>query len=290
MRHLFTFLLAALILFAASKTYAQIPKPDHVVVVILENHAFNQIVGSKNAPYMNTLFKKNNCALFINSYAVTHPSQPNYLALFAGSILGITSDDLPKTFPFTQKNLGAELLQHGYTFAGYSEDLPFTGYNGKYTKLYARKHNPWVNWQNSKVNGIPAKLNLPFKDFPKVFNKLPTVAFVVPNIINDMHDGREPVRTTRGDEWIKDNLGKFIGWSQNHNSLLIVTFDEDNDLEGNHIPTFIYGATVKGGRYNQKINHYNILRTIEDMYKLPYAGASADSSDIKGCWLSTKKK
>ncbi len=288
MKYFITSILTVIIAAAVFKTYAQVPKPDHVVVVIYENHAFDQIIGSKNAPYMNSLIKGKNCALFVNAYAVTHPSQPNYLALFAGSTLGITSDDLPNTFPFTQQNLGAELLQHGYTFTGYSEDLPYTGYNGKYTKLYARKHNPWVNWQDSKVNGIPAKFNLPFKDFPKDFNKLPDVAFVVPNIDNDMHDGREPVRTSRGDAWLKDNLGRYINWTNTHNSILIVTFDEDNYSEGNRIPTFIYGSIVKGGRYGQKINHYNVLRTIEEMYKLPYAGASIDSSAIKDCWLNKK--
>ena len=290
MKNLFVFLLAVVISLCSFEADAQIPKPDHIVVVILENHAFDQIVGSKHAPFMNSIINGKNCALFVNAYAVTHPSQPNYLAIFAGSTLGITDDDLPKVFPFTQKNLGAELLQHGYTFAGYSEDLPATGYNGKYTKVYARKHNPWVNWQDSKENGIPAKLNLPFTAFPENFNKLPTVAFVIPNINDDMHDGREPVRTSRGDKWIQTNLGRYINWAKNHNSLFIVTFDEDNVLEGNHIPTFIYGPMVKAGKYKQKINHYNLLRTIEDIYKLPYAGASADSSAIQGCWLNLNKK
>ncbi len=290
MKNLFVYLFAAAISLGLTKAYAKMPRPDHIVVVILENHAFDQIVGSKYSPYMNSLINGKNCALFVNAYAVTHPSQPNYLALFAGSTLGISNDDLPGTFPFTQENLGAELLQHGYTFAGYSEDIPSIGFNGKYTKVYARKHNPWVNWQNSKQNGIPARLNLPFSSFPENFSKLPTVAFVVPNIDNDMHDGMEPERTKRGDNWIKIHLGNYIKWAEKHNSMLIVTFDEDNVLEGNHIPTFFYGPMVKGGRYTQKINHYNVLRTIEEIYKLPYAGISADSSAITGCWLSLKKK
>jgi len=68
----------------------QVPTPAHVIVVIEENHGYSQIIGSSQAPYINTLASQG--ALFTNSYAVTHPSQPNYLALFSGSTHGITND------------------------------------------------------------------------------------------------------------------------------------------------------------------------------------------------------
>ncbi|WP_336786441.1 alkaline phosphatase family protein [Paenibacillus sp. MMO-177] len=70
-------------------------------------------------------------------------------------------------------------MRHGYTFAGYSEGLPNTGYNGPYNLKtgYARKHNPWVNFTN-----VPASLNKPFTDFPSDFSMLPTVSFVIPNL------------------------------------------------------------------------------------------------------------
>ncbi len=288
MKTIFGYFIAILALSFVIKVKAQIPKPDHVVVVILENHAFDQIAGSKAAPYINSLIRRKDCALFTNSYAVTHPSQPNYLALFAGTYFGITDDDLPKMFPFTAPNLGAELLTNGYTFAGYSEDLPSTGYNGRYKGLYARKHNPWVNWQNSKENGIPDSLNLPLTEFPKDYNNLPTVSFVIPNQHNDMHNGKDPDRIKICDSWMKTHLSGYIKWAEEHNSLLVVTFDEDNDLEGNHIPTFILGQPVKGGKYGQKINHYNVLRTIEDMYSLPHAGNSAEAAVINGCWRIKK--
>lgn len=73
-------------------------------------------------------------------------------------------------------------------------------------------------------------------------------------------------------------------WALNNNSLLIVTFDEDDDHNGNHIPTIFYGPMVRGGQYAEHIDHYNILRTIEDMYGLPYAGNAASSSSITDCW------
>ncbi len=268
--------------------FSQVPKPEHVVVLILENHAFDQIIGSKAAPYINSLLKDKHCALFTNYYAIMHPSQPNYLAIFAGSNFGIDNDDLPKDLPFTYPNVGAELLAHHLTFAGYSENLPYTGFNGIIYGNYARRHNPWVNWQGAKRNGIPAKLNLPFSSFPKDFKNLPTVSFVIPNVKNDMHDGKDPGRIEQSDKWIKKNLKRFIDWTKANNSLFIVTFDEDNDLEGNHIPTIFFGQMVKGGSYNEKINHYSLLRTIEEMYHLPFSGESRSAKTIEECWTTMK--
>ncbi|MHB1687116.1 MAG: alkaline phosphatase family protein [Ignavibacteriaceae bacterium] len=269
--------------------HAQLPKPKHVIVIILENHSFKQIIGSPAAPYINSLVKDNSCALFTQYYAITHPSQPNYLALFSGSVNGVPDDELPKDLPFTTPNLGAELLKHEYSFAGYCEDLPSIGYNGKFAGPYARKHNPWVNWQDAKKNGIPKKLNLPFTSFPKNYNLLPTISFVIPNLNNDMHDGKEPERISKADTWIKENLNGYIQWAKKHNSLLIITMDEDNNTSVNLIPTLFIGQMVKHGEYSEKINHYSLLRTLEDMYHLPHAGQSSEAAAIKDCWLKSRR-
>ncbi|HKJ45166.1 MAG TPA: alkaline phosphatase family protein [Balneolales bacterium] len=280
----FKYLLALLLGFFTLNSYAQKIQADHVVVVIYENHGFNQIIGSPNAPYINSLVKKDHSALFTNSHGVTHPSQPNYVMLFSGSNHGITDDKMPHRIPFNAPNLGSELLAKGLTFAGYSEDLPSIGFNGANSGDYARKHNPWVNWQGASKNAIPAKLNLPLSKFPDDYSKLPTVSFVIPNQHHDMHNGKDPARIQRGDQWLKNHLGGYIRWAKKHNSLLILTFDEDNFTPANHIPTLFVGQMVKKGKYDEHINHFNILRTIEDMYGLPHAGSSADVTPITNCW------
>ncbi len=282
------FLIQIIFICLTLTSLAQVPRPDHVVVLILENHAYDQIIGSKAAPYINSLLKDKHCALFTNYYAIMHPSQPNYLAIFAGSNFGIDNDDLPKILPFTFANLGAELLSHHLTFIGFSENLPSAGFNGVVSGNYARKHNPWVNWQGAKKNNISAKLNLSFNSFPKNFTKLPTVSFVIPNVKNDMHDGKDPDRIEQSDLWIKKNLKSYIDWSKKHNSLFILTFDEDNDLGDNHIPTIFLGQMVKGGSYKEKVNHYSLLKTIEAMYHLPYINESKNSRLIEGCWVTNK--
>ena len=90
----------------------------------------------------------------------------------------------------------------------------------------------------------------------------------------------------RGDRWLRDHLETYVQWAQQHNSLLIVTWDEDNDnaKEHNRIVTLFVGPMVKAGRYDQRITHYNVLRTIEDLYGLPHSGASADAEPITQIW------
>src|SRR5438876_5789349 len=119
----------ALVLTAAAPTLAQvIPTPDHVVIVIEENRSYSGIIGNAAAPYINSLIGQG--ALLTNSFAITHPSQPNYIALFSGSTQGVTSDATPTNVPYTTPNLGAQLISAGRTFVGYSEDLPSVGYTG----------------------------------------------------------------------------------------------------------------------------------------------------------------
>jgi len=119
-----------------SLTESEIPKIDHIVIVIEENHAKQQIMGNHTAPYINSLMTQG--ANLINYHAIEHPSQPNYLDLFSGSNQGVTDDALPKS-KFSTDNLASELNEKKLTFAGYSEDLPSIGYNGEYNKEYARK-------------------------------------------------------------------------------------------------------------------------------------------------------
>jgi phosphatidylinositol-3-phosphatase len=257
-----------------------LPRPDHIVMVIEENHSYSQIIDSPDAPYMNRLATQG--AVFTQSFGVTYPSQPNYLALFSGSTQGITDNSCPHTF--TTPNLGHALIAVGLTFAGYSEDLPSVGSLICSVGLYARKHNPWVNWQDSVANGLPVSANVPLTDFPTEYSTLPTVSVIVPNQVNDMHHGNNPEAIQTGDRWLREHLDAYVQWAQEHNSLLIVTWDEDNKKENNRIVTLFVGPMVQTGRYEQRITHYNVLRTIEDLYGLPHAGASADAAPIVPIW------
>jgi phosphatidylinositol-3-phosphatase len=95
-----------------------------------------------------------------------------------------------------------------------------------------------------------------------------------------MHDGT----IQQGDRWLQTNLMPYVTWAQNNNSLLIVQFDEDDGTSGNHIVTIFVGPTVRPGKYSERINHYNVLRTIEDMYGLPDLGRTATATSITDVW------
>lgn len=262
-----------------------LPKPAHTVILVLENHAFNQILSSSNAPYIQQLATSG--AVFTQSFALTHPSQPNYLMLFSGSNQGVTNDSYPKGIPFSTPNLAASLLAAGHSFTAYSEGLPSVGFTGSQAGEYASKHSPWVYWQGTGPNQLPAEVNRPFSDFPKDFSQLPDLAFVIPNLDDDMHNGMGASPVRNGDKWLHDNLDAYVQWARTHNSLLILTFDEDNYLGNNQIATLFVGPMVKPGTYNEKFGHYSLLRTLEDIYKLPYAGQSAQTPPITDCWENT---
>jgi len=322
-------LAAATVPIAAHADDDRLPNFDKIVIVIEENQQEQTIIGNSSAPYTNWL--ANHGALITNSYGCEHPSQPNYLDLFSGSDQNVYDDNPIPSNPFSGDNLGAELLQHSLTFAGFSEDLPYVGDTTDQiaaapgdpagTHDYARKHNPWANWQddafvagpaNPGSNYLPSSVNQPLTPFAAIaasgkFNELPTVSIVVPNQQHDDHGVAGGLSGNAlfaaGDTWLQQNIAKYAEWAKSHNSLLIVTWDEDDYTAINLIPTIFYGAHVVTGLYDEDllsftslvnddatpptapinpiyqpivgINHWNVLRTIEDIYHLDHAGASA---------------
>jgi len=252
----------------------QLPRPEHVVIVIEENHGFSKIMDKHiHASYIQALAKRG--MLFTDSHGVTHPSLPNYLALFSGSTQGVTDDSCQHSF--AGDNLATSLMNAGLSFATYSEAMPKIGYLGCASGAYQRKHNPAANWQGTR---LPAGINRRFADFPRDFSRLPTVSFVIPDQNNDMHDGS----LEAAEHWLKVNIEPYVDWAFKHNSLLILTWDEDDFREENHIATILVGPMMKQGISMQRIDHYSVLRTLLDFYGLPALGGSQEAQPIKGVW------
>jgi hypothetical protein len=251
-----------------------LPTPSHVVIVIEENRSQTNIIGNKAAPFINALAAGG--ALMAQSFAETHPSEPNYLALFAGDTFGVTKDVCPVNAG-AAPNLASELLAAGDTFGGYAEDLPAVGSPVCSAGKYARKHVPWANFTN-----VPPANSVPFSAFPTAGNyaNLPTVSFVIPNNDDNMHDGS----IAAGDAWLNRQLVDYANWARANNSLLIVTWDEDDGSPRNQIPTVIYGGHVQPGTYSEQISHYNVLSTLEQMYGLPKTGNAATATPIASIW------
>jgi phosphatidylinositol-3-phosphatase len=253
---------------------AAVPEPAHTVVVVMENHSYADIIGNPAAPFINDLARRG--ALFTRSYAITHPSEPNYLALFSGATQGVADDGCPNRF--TAPNLAADLIKAGKSFAGYAEDLPGAGSPVCSVGEYARKHVPWADFSN-----VPGSVSLPFTSFPATaLARLPAVSFVIPNLCHDMHD----CSVATGDTWLRAHIGGYADWAMTHDSLLIVTWDEDDGSQANQITTIFVGQQVRPGSYAEPITHYSVLATIEAAYALPRDGQAAATAPITNIWRS----
>jgi phosphatidylinositol-3-phosphatase len=270
---------------------AGLPVYDHIVIVVDENKDYEQIIGSENAPYINNVLRKQGATL-TKMYAEEHHSQGNYFWLFSGNNQGVGHmDDIPRV-RFKTANLGEELIRTGHSFKGYSEGLPEIGSTVARDGLYVRKHIPWISFSNVPNGSTVAdSSNLRFpEDYPTDYNALPTVSFVTANSVNDMHDGSVETAVRTGDRWLREHLDGYYEWAKQHNSLLILTFDEndertvfggptdpaDKDInKRNRIVTILAGAHIKPGEYSegQGVNHVSVLRTLEAMYKLQRSGS-----------------
>ena len=301
---------------------ADLPVYDHVVIIVDENKGYDQIIGNPAADYINNILKKEG-ANFTRAYAEEHLSEGNYFWLFSGDNQDVGYlDRIPSkwnnsAYPFTSANLGQQLIAKGLSFKGYAESLPAIGFSGDNKGLYARKHVPWISFDNVP-NGttVATSSNLRFADFPREpadYHTLPTVAFVIPNQGNDMHNGPSAKSIPAGDAWLKQYLDPYYQWAKRHNSLLIVTFDETDDKGGhvgltdpqacaagreecsalqNRIVTIFAGAQIRPGDYpeGKGITHVTILRTLEAMYGLAKSGrqqAKAAAAGISDDYIIT---
>jgi hypothetical protein len=239
-----------------------VPPYSRIVVVIEENKNYNEIAGNSQAPYINSLMA--NGASLTNFTAVAHPSEPNYYALYAGSTFGIT-DDNAHSLP--DPTLYTVLQNAGLTFTGYVDDAG-TGNVGN--------HEPWVSFPEGR------SVQTDFISFPALFpngnySTLPNVSFVIPNPVDDMHDGT----IAQGDAWLQQNLGAYAQWAITNNSLLVVTWDENDNEAINQIPTLLYGANIVPGNYGAAYNQYNVLSTILASFGLTGPNNAATAAPIQ---------
>ena len=254
----------------AIATATTVPAYSHVVIVVEENHSASSVIGDKAAPFINSLAAGG--ALMTQSFAVAHPSEPNYLALFAGDTFGVSSDACPLNLG-DAPNLASELIAAGHAFGGFAEGIPEVGSPVCRAGGYVRKHVPWLNFTN-----VPAAVSMPVGAFST--GNLPAVSFVVPDLDDDMHDGSVPA----ADSWLAATISGYAQWAKANNSLLIVTWDEDDARGDNRIPTIFYGAGVNPGTYSQPINHYNVLATVQEIFGLPKTGHAAQAPPVTGIW------
>jgi hypothetical protein len=235
-----------------------VPQYDHVVLVIEENKGYSEILAANPSYIIGTLF--NLGAGMTNSFALAHPSEPDYFALYAGSTFGIADDN---NYSEPAPSLASILAANAKTFIGYVESASTNNGSAPGNGLAVKQHNPWESFPEG------ASVEKDFSAFPTTaagFAALPSASYVIPNNADDMHDGT----IAAGDAWLSTHLSAYAQWAVANNSLLIVTWDEDSGPgagpstpPANQILTLFYGAHVSAtAQSDAAINHYNILATI----------------------------
>jgi hypothetical protein len=256
-----------------------IPASSHVFVVVEENHSYSSVMGSASMPYLNSLASKYGVAT--QYYASTHPSIGNYFMMTAGQIIS-NNDSLCSTV--TQDNIVRHLLTAGKTWKAYAESIPSVGYTGCSGYPYARKHNPLSYF--SDVANSSEKYNLvPFTRFPTDLanGTLPNFSFIVPNLLNDAHDGS----LATADAWLKKNIAPLISSATfQKDGILIIVFDEsvnsDTAHGGGHVAAIMVGPKVKFGTKSISLyQHQNLLKTAMTALGLSsFPGASSGAANM----------
>jgi hypothetical protein len=266
--------LAALALSACGSSASSLPTGParqspgaRVVVVVMENEERSAIISSKQAPYLTRLARTSAGAP--RSYAIRHPSLPNYLALVSGSTQGISEDCTDCQAKGT--NLGDQLSARGVSWRSYLEGLPKPCFMGASAGRYARKHDPFSYWPSTRC-GHRASFTALDRDLRR--GTLPAFALVVPDLCHDMHDCSVAV----GDRFLSVLVPRLLKGLGPH-GYLVLTFDEGSSSVrgGGRITTIVAGAgAVRGRELRTPVTHYGVLRTIEDTFGLAHLGAAAD--------------
>jgi len=86
------------------------------------------------------------------------------------------------------------------------------------------------------------------------------------------------------DAWLREQFGPYIAWAKTHRSLFVLSFDEDNRTGGNRIATIVAGAGVRPGHYTGRLDHYDLLHTLQLMYRSPLTGVAQRRAGMPDIW------
>ena len=260
---------------------AQVPRSNHVVVVMEENHSYSSVIGNSAMPYLNSL--ASHYALATQYYANTHPSIGHYLQMSAGRI--ITNND-GFTSTVTADNMVRHMLSAARTWKSYAEGLPSVGYIGGDTGSYTEHHNPFSYFSDVRNSSVD-RLNLvPASRFlTDVSNHtMPQFSFLVPDNANNGHNGS----LAQADSWLKAHVAPLLSSAEfQQDGILIILFDEsfssDTAHGGGHVAAVVVGPRVKRGyRSTLFYQHQSVLRTVLQALDVSsYPGAAATAPAMK---------
>jgi hypothetical protein len=275
-----------------SSAPSNISRFQHIFLIVMENSDYDDIIGSSKAPHLNAL--ANQYGLATNYWAVSHPSEPNYVAMVGGSTFGIADDASYTVNAESAPYLGSQLEGAGLSWKSYQQGLPHPGYLGETANtngaLYASKHNPFMNFlTHYPETQRPEELAKIVPDTQLaadlVSGSVPNFSFISPGLCDDMHGdpacGDEDTLTSAGDTYVNTLVTQIMQasvWSQGNNAI-IVTWDESSlgvalgpfgiAAGGGHVATIVItNHGPRGVKDGTAYNHYALLLTIQDAFGL----------------------
>jgi hypothetical protein len=269
-------------------TLASPPAYRHVIWVWLENHSYSTIIGSPQAPYLNSLATE--CGLATNYHNITHKSLANYVGATSGlgyaALAKFTGDCSPLPGCVTS---APSIFGQGETWKAYQESMPAdcTRHN---SGDYFVHHNPPPYFTGLAGCGT---LDVPYPQLARDLagGTLPAFSFVTPNVLHDMHTGT----IAQGDRWLAANLpailgsheytdgstAVFITWDEGHHGTVGEQCASNTTDESCHVATIVISpSTTPGSRPAALFNHYSLLRTAEQLLGLPPLGKAASAPSM----------
>ena len=259
---------------------AQIPRADHVFIVVEENQDFSCVVGNSAAPYLNEL--ASTYGLAASFYANAHPSISNYFVLTTGQALFKGRMGDLHTDPVDVDNVIRELKRGGKTWRAYADGVPGPGYTGGNigNAAYVKRHNPLAYFEKD-IPGTDRANLAPVAQFSDdlAHDRLANYSFFVPNLFDDAHSIKGTDGSNQGgarcgdaralkqaDDWLKNVFTPLLSASGFKDSgLLVVTFDEastDDESDGaghwggGRVLTIIVSSKVKPGYRSVALYHH----------------------------------
>lgn len=252
-------------------------KASKVLVVVEENHSLAQM--QSGMPYLFSLAKSH--AYATNYTAIRHPSEPNYIAIAAGSTLGDTSDHNPAWQTSGQSVFG-QAVAAGRTAKVYAESMTSNCQLSNHSP-YAVKHNPWPSFSDERsacqAGNVPAgspSSGALHNDIQA--GTLPNAGMLVPNLDNDAHDGS----LGTADTWLKNWLGQAMAGPDYRSGrlVIVVTADEDNGSQGNKVLTVLIHPNQNGQVVTTALDHYSLAGFYDAVLGTPRLRNAASAPNL----------
>jgi phosphatidylinositol-3-phosphatase len=243
----------------------------HVVWILMENHSYDQIIGSSDAPYINRL--AHDCGLAADYEAISHPSLPNYVALTSGSTQGITDDDGPSSHPLRVPSIFSQL---GGAWRALDQSMP-SACDQSDSGQYAVRHNPATYYTN--IRGVCRRRDVPLGNRPNLSARF---TFVTPNVCDDMHS----CPRQDGDAWLAGFVPNILRSRDYRAGKTVVFITWDEGSGDNHVATLVLSRYTRPGTVSRKaFNHYSLLRTTESLLGIrEKLGQAATASDMRSAF------